>query len=226
MNERGVEEGHRRTDRPPGPLEADRRRVAPLLRSAVWKRFRAACDKFFERKAAHFSDVDGQYEQNLVRKQVALLDEMAAADVKEGGFEMIKRVPAPLERDRFRAHQAVRTRSRKRYKDARRRRSSTALRGSERDRSMSPVPREGLGLQGVGRPPPAFGTRTPLQSGCSQLESGDRPPGEQHRLLRQVEEAPRRWWPTCVRRSSAPSEEMAVDDREGEADRQAGPGRK
>ncbi len=55
----------------------------------VWKRFRAACDKFFERKAAHFSDVDGQYEQNLVRKQ-ALLDEMAAADVKEGGFEMIK----------------------------------------------------------------------------------------------------------------------------------------
>ena len=99
----------------------------------VWKRFRAACDKFFERKAAHFSDVDGQYEQNLVRKQ-ALLDEMAAADVKEGGFEMIKEFQrrwseigfVPIKR---------KDEIQKRYKacvDT----LFSATRGSERDRSM------------------------------------------------------------------------------------------
>ena len=56
---------------------------------AVWKRFRAACDHFFERKAAHFAGVDGEHEENL-RRKLALLDEMAAADVKAGGYEVIK----------------------------------------------------------------------------------------------------------------------------------------
>ena len=100
----------------------------------VWKRFSAACDKFFERKAAHFSDVDGQYEQNLVRKQ-ALLDEMAAADVKEGGFEMIKEFQrgwseigfVPIKR---------KDEIQKRYKECVDTLFSV-LRGSERDRSMS-----------------------------------------------------------------------------------------
>ena len=35
---------------------------------AIWKRFRAACDKFFERKASHFASVDGEYEENLRQK--------------------------------------------------------------------------------------------------------------------------------------------------------------
>ena len=56
----------------------------------IYARFRAACDKFFERKAAHFSSVDSQHEENLKLKQ-ALLEEMKAADVKAGGFEAIKR---------------------------------------------------------------------------------------------------------------------------------------
>ena len=56
----------------------------------IYERFRAACDKFFERKAAHFSSVDSQHEENLKLKQ-ALLEEMKAADVKAGGFEAIKR---------------------------------------------------------------------------------------------------------------------------------------
>ena len=100
----------------------------------VWKRFRAACDKFFERKAAHFADVDGEHEENLAKK-LALLDEMAAADVKEGGFEMIKEFQrrwseigfVPIKR---------KDEVQKRYKecvDA----LFTVLRGSERDRSMS-----------------------------------------------------------------------------------------
>ena len=100
----------------------------------VWKRFRSACDKFFERKAAHFADVDGEHEENLAKK-LALLDEMAAADVKEGGFELIKEFQrrwseigfVPIKR---------KDEVQKRYKecvDA----LFTVLRGSERDRSMS-----------------------------------------------------------------------------------------
>ena len=56
---------------------------------AVWKRFRAACDYFFERKAAHFSSVDNEQERNLQAKR-ELLEQMKACDVNEGGFEAIK----------------------------------------------------------------------------------------------------------------------------------------
>lgn len=56
---------------------------------AVWKRFRAACDYFFERKAAHFSSVDNEQERNLQAKR-ELLEQMKACDIKEGGFEAIK----------------------------------------------------------------------------------------------------------------------------------------
>ncbi len=56
---------------------------------AVWKRFRAACDYFFERKAAHFSSIDNEQECNLQAKR-ELLEQMKACDVKEGGYEAIK----------------------------------------------------------------------------------------------------------------------------------------
>ena len=35
----------------------------------VWKRFRSACDKFFECKSKHFSTVDSSYESNLKKKE-------------------------------------------------------------------------------------------------------------------------------------------------------------
>ncbi|HPF93192.1 MAG TPA: DUF349 domain-containing protein, partial [Tenuifilaceae bacterium] len=35
----------------------------------VWKRFRAACDYFFERKSQHFEKVDSKYEDNLKAKE-------------------------------------------------------------------------------------------------------------------------------------------------------------
>ena len=41
----------------------------------VWKRFRAASDKFFARKAEHFGSQDSQYAENLTRKQ-EMLEEM------------------------------------------------------------------------------------------------------------------------------------------------------
>ena len=73
-------------------LQARWKEVGPVARrhsDAIWKRFRAACDKFFERKAQHFASVDNEHEENLRLKQ-ALLEEMRAADVKTGGFEAIK----------------------------------------------------------------------------------------------------------------------------------------
>jgi len=41
----------------------------------IWKRFRAACDFFFENKAKHFSSIDGEQSDNLKRKR-SLLDEV------------------------------------------------------------------------------------------------------------------------------------------------------
>ena len=73
-------------------LQAKWKKVGPVARrhsDAIWKRFRAACDKFFERKASHFSSVGSEYESNLQKKQ-ALLAEMKEADIKAGGFEMVK----------------------------------------------------------------------------------------------------------------------------------------
>ena len=55
----------------------------------IWKRFRAACDKFFERKAAHFSSIDSEYEENLRLKR-ELIEEMKGANIKAGGFEAVK----------------------------------------------------------------------------------------------------------------------------------------
>jgi hypothetical protein len=41
----------------------------------IWKRFRSACDFFFESKAKHFSSIDGEQSENLRRKR-ALLEEV------------------------------------------------------------------------------------------------------------------------------------------------------
>lgn len=107
--------------------------VARRHSDAVWKRFRAACDKFFERKSAHFANVDGEHEENL-RRKLALLDEMEAADVKAGGYEVIRDFQRRWGEIGFvpiKQKDAVQ----KRYKaavDA----LFSVLRGSERDRSM------------------------------------------------------------------------------------------
>ena len=114
---------------------------------AVWKRFRAACDRFFERKAAHFAGVDGEHEENL-RRKLALLDEMAAADVKAGGYEVIKDFQRRWGEIGFvpiKQKDAIQ----KRYKaavDA----LFDALRGSERDRSMNRFREKVSSLKGAG----------------------------------------------------------------------------
>ena len=100
----------------------------------IWKRFRAACDAFFERKSRHFAAVDDQYGENLRRKE-ALLEEMAAADILAGGFEMIRDFQRRWGEIGFvpiKQKEAIQ----KRYKEVVDKMFDT-LRGSERDRSMA-----------------------------------------------------------------------------------------
>ena len=114
---------------------------------AIWKRFRTACDKFFEHKNTHFASVDGEHEENL-KKKLALLDEMAAADVKTGGFDVIREFQRRWGEIGFvpiKQKDAVQ----KKYKVAVDALFDT-LRGSERDRSMNRFREKVSTLKGSG----------------------------------------------------------------------------
>ena len=100
----------------------------------VWKRFRAACDSFFERKAQHFSSIESEHEANL-QKKLALIEEMHAADIKAGGYDLIKsfqRRWSEIGYVPIKQKDAVQ----KKYKEAVDAMFGV-LRGSERDRSMN-----------------------------------------------------------------------------------------
>ena len=118
-------------------LQAKWKQVGPVARrhsDVVWKRFRAACDKFFERKAAHFSTIDSTHEENLKLKQ-ALLAEMKAADIKAGGFEAIKEFQRRWSQIGFVPikHKDALQKEYKAQVDA----MFSVLRSTERDRSMN-----------------------------------------------------------------------------------------
>lgn len=118
-------------------LQARWKQVGPVARrysDAIWKRFRAACDKFFERKAAHFASQDSQHEENLKLKQ-ALLAEMREADIKAGGIETIKEFQRRWGQIGFVPikHKDALQKEFKSLVDA----MFATLRSSERDRSMS-----------------------------------------------------------------------------------------
>ena len=118
-------------------LQAKWKQAGPVARrhsDVVWKRFRAACDKFFERKAAHFSSIDSVHEENLKLKQ-ALLAEMKEADVKAGGFEAIKEFQRRWSQIGFVPikHKDALQKEYKAIVDG----MFSALRSSERDRSMN-----------------------------------------------------------------------------------------
>ena len=113
----------------------------------IWKRFRTACDTFFERKAQHFASVEDVYENNLKMK-MALLEEMKAADVKAGGYELIKEFQrrwsevgyVPIK------HKESLQKQYKEAVDA----MFGVLRGSERDRSMNRFKERLQGMKGAG----------------------------------------------------------------------------
>lgn len=59
---------------------------------AIWKRFRAACNKFFDRKKEHFATQDARYDENLKKKE-ALISEVksfAISDNPSGNLSAIK----------------------------------------------------------------------------------------------------------------------------------------
>ncbi len=64
--------------------------VSQRASDQLWRRFRGACDSFFERKSTHFSSQDNEQDSNLKAKE-ALLVEMQSVDIIEaGGFDAIK----------------------------------------------------------------------------------------------------------------------------------------
>jgi hypothetical protein len=48
----------------------------------IWKRFRAACDKFFHNKSTYYAQLDNQYEENLTKK-LALIEEIESFQLVE-----------------------------------------------------------------------------------------------------------------------------------------------
>mgnify|MGYP000250128432 FL=1 len=166
---------------------------------AVWKRFRAACDKFFERKASHFASVDGEHEENL-QKKLALLAEMAGADVKAGGYEVIREFQRRWGEIGFvpiKQKDAIQ----KKYKAAVDELFNT-LRGSERVRWAASARKSRRSRRrataACARNANASTTRCvswSRRSASWRTTSASSP----------SRRTPRRWWPTCVRRSSAPA---------------------
>ncbi len=61
-------------------LQKKWKEIGPVARKqsdVVWKRFRAACDSFFDNKSKFFSTVEESYDENLVKKQ-AIIEEINA----------------------------------------------------------------------------------------------------------------------------------------------------
>ena len=113
----------------------------------VWKRFRAACDKFFERKSQHFAGVENEYEVNL-QKKLALIEEMKTADIKTGGYDMIKEFQRRWSEIGYvpiKHKESVQ----KKYKEAVDVMFGI-LRGSERDRSMNRFKERLQNIKGAG----------------------------------------------------------------------------
>ncbi|MFI3259826.1 MAG: DUF349 domain-containing protein [Rikenellaceae bacterium] len=56
----------------------------------IWKRFRAACDLFFERKSTHFAGKGSSQNDNLTAKEALLAEMQAAADKGVSSIDEIK----------------------------------------------------------------------------------------------------------------------------------------
>lgn len=65
--------------------------VARKHADEVWKRFRTACDKFFERKSEHFSGIDNKFAENLEAKKQILIQLQQLLSTKEAlTFDTLK----------------------------------------------------------------------------------------------------------------------------------------
>ncbi|MFR9533974.1 MAG: DUF349 domain-containing protein [Rikenellaceae bacterium] len=133
----------------------------------IWKRFRAACDMFFERKSQHFAGRDNEQESNLAAKK-ALLEEMKAADIMAGGFDAIKAFQRRWSEIGF-VPIKQKDSIQKEYKEVVDVMFST-LRGSERDRSMNRFKEKVSAMKGSGDRR-IKGEREKLYNKVRQLES-------------------------------------------------------
>lgn len=112
----------------------------------VWKRFRAACDAFFERKAKFYAEQDGEQGENLARK-LELLGEMEAAVEGIDSYDAI--------RDFQRRWSEIGFVPIKRKEEIQKRYKAVAdalfdkLRGGERDRSMGRFREKVTSLRGA-----------------------------------------------------------------------------
>jgi hypothetical protein len=76
-------------------LQKEWKEIGPVPRKQSeksWKRFRKACDRFFERKTEHFAELDTSYEDNLKAK-IAVIEELEnfepGTDI-QAAFEKLK----------------------------------------------------------------------------------------------------------------------------------------
>ncbi len=70
-------------------LQQEWKKIGPVPRrhaDKIWKRFRAACDAFFSRKAEHFSGMKANEEENLKKKQ-DIISRIEAFEVKKNRTE-------------------------------------------------------------------------------------------------------------------------------------------
>jgi hypothetical protein len=76
-------------------LQKEWKEIGPVPRKQsekCWKRFRKACDQFFNRKAEHFTELDTSYEDNLKAK-VSVIEELEAFEPGndiQASFERLK----------------------------------------------------------------------------------------------------------------------------------------
>ncbi|HVN58904.1 MAG TPA: DUF349 domain-containing protein [Bacteroidales bacterium] len=78
-------------------LQKEWKEIGPVPRKhseKIWKRFRKACDHFFNLKAEHFASLDTSYEDNLKAKE-ALISELETFEAEKGiqaAFERLKEI--------------------------------------------------------------------------------------------------------------------------------------
>ncbi|MCX6257990.1 MAG: DUF349 domain-containing protein [Bacteroidia bacterium] len=66
--------------------------IGPVARKhsdVIWKRFRAACNHFFEVKGKYFSNIDEQYEENL-RKKLEIIEKVEKLEQSENSSDMLE----------------------------------------------------------------------------------------------------------------------------------------
>ena len=77
-------------------IQKDWKNIGPVPRKhsdEVWNRFRAACNKYFDRKSDHFANIGQEYDENLVKKK-DLVERIKAFTASENMNENVETLKA------------------------------------------------------------------------------------------------------------------------------------